>query len=148
MAPSLRIAALLVVMKKIFLASLTYFGLVFAAGFLLGLVRVLFVVPELGERTAELIEMPIMLVVIYFSARFIIKRFTITEAPRLVAVGCLALLILLAVEFSAVLQLRNLTIEQYLTERDPVAGITYLAGLLVFASMPAIISCRRKQSTA
>lgn len=131
-------------MRTIALASLTYFGLVFAAGFLLGIIRVLFLAPELGERAAELIEMPIMLVVIYLSARFITGRFAITAVPRLVSVGCLALLILLAVEFSAVLQLRDLTIGEYLAERDPVAGIAYLAGLFVFAAMPALLHHLRR----
>lgn len=130
-------------MRKVVLASLTYFGIVFAAGFLLGTVRVIFLVPELGERTAELIEMPIMIVVIYLAARFVIGRFAIIEIPRLLAVGCLALLALLAIEFSLVLQVRGLTIEQYLAGRDPVAGTAYLVSLLLYATMPALIVLRR-----
>lgn len=40
-------------------AGLAYCGLVFGAGFVLGAVRVPFVVPRLGERVAELVEMGI-----------------------------------------------------------------------------------------
>jgi hypothetical protein len=36
-------------------AACLYFGLVFAAGFALGVIRVLLLVPRLGVRTAELI---------------------------------------------------------------------------------------------
>ena len=57
-------------------AGMTYFALVFGAGFVLGSIRVPFLVPRLGERAAELIEMPFMFVVILVSARFITNRFT------------------------------------------------------------------------
>ena len=50
-------------------AGMTYFALVFGAGFLLGSIRVPFLVPRLGERAAELIEMPFMFVAIVVSAR-------------------------------------------------------------------------------
>ena len=53
-------------------AGLAYFALVFGAGFVLGSIRVPFLVPRFGERVAELIEMPIMFVVILVSARFIV----------------------------------------------------------------------------
>ena len=44
-------------------AGAIYFALVFGAGFVLGTVRTLWVVPRVGTRTAELTEMPIMLAV-------------------------------------------------------------------------------------
>ncbi|GAB4379704.1 MAG: hypothetical protein Kow00121_34360 [Elainellaceae cyanobacterium] len=44
-------------------AAVLYFTLVFGTGFILGVIRVLWVVPYLGTRWAELLEMPIMLVV-------------------------------------------------------------------------------------
>ncbi len=46
---------------QILRAAVFYFLLVFGAGFLLGIGRVLLIVPLLGERTAELLEMPLML---------------------------------------------------------------------------------------
>ena len=44
-------------------AGLLYFKLVFGAGFALGTVRALWVIPRVGARRAELMEMPIMLAV-------------------------------------------------------------------------------------
>jgi hypothetical protein len=42
-------------------AGLIYFAIVFGAGFVLGTIRTLWVVPRLGTRMAELMETPIML---------------------------------------------------------------------------------------
>ena len=42
-----------------------YFLMVFAVGFVLGVARTLWLVPRVGIRWAELLEMPVMLVVIY-----------------------------------------------------------------------------------
>jgi hypothetical protein len=44
-------------------AGVVYFALVFGAGFVLGTIRTLWVVPRFGTRMAELMEMPIMLAV-------------------------------------------------------------------------------------
>jgi hypothetical protein len=43
---------------------------VFGAGFVLGTIRVLWLVPAVGPRTAEFFEMPIMLAVNILSARW------------------------------------------------------------------------------
>ena len=63
-------------------AGITYFALVFGAGFVLGMIRVPFLVPRLGERVTELIEMPFMLVVILWSARVIVTRFSLPATVR------------------------------------------------------------------
>lgn len=44
-------------------AGVLYFALVFGAGFVLGTIRTLGVVPRVGARIAELMETPVMLVV-------------------------------------------------------------------------------------
>lgn len=88
-------------------AGVTYFALVFGAGFVLGALRVPFLVPRLGERLAELIEMPFMLLVIVWAARFITQKFALPARMHLrLGVGVLALGLLLGAEFlfAAVLQ--------------------------------------------
>ena len=45
-------------MKKTIKAGIAYFAVVLGAGFILGSIRVPLLVPRLGERIAELIEMP------------------------------------------------------------------------------------------
>lgn len=114
-----------------------YFSVVFGAGFALGPIRVLWAVPRFGERTAELMEAPIMLVVIVVAARWICRRFTVPLTPsgRLGA-GLAALGLLLVAEFAVVLWLRGLTIHEYFASRDPVAGMVYILMLAIFALMP------------
>lgn len=51
-----------------------YFAVVFGAGFILGPLRILGLVPRVGERLAELIETPIMLVVVILAARWVSRR--------------------------------------------------------------------------
>lgn len=119
-----------------------YFTLVFGAGFLLGVVRVTWVVPRVGERAAELLEAPIMLAVTVLAAKLVARRLAIppTLAARL-GVGCVALSLLVTAELALVLS-RGLTIGDYAASRDPVAGAVYLAMLVAFTMMPWFVARR------
>lgn len=81
-------------------AGALYFILVFAIGFVLGTIRFLVVVPEVGELLAVLIELPILLTLAWvISARVIVKtRVPRRLGPRLI-VGASAFLLLLSAEF-------------------------------------------------
>lgn len=120
-------------------AGLQYFGWVFGAGFVLGLIRVPLLVPRLGERWAELLEMPLMLAVIWFAARRIVQRHSL-EAGEAIAAGGLALALLLAAEAGLVVGLRGITLTAYIEGRDPVAGSVYALMLIVYAAMPWIVA--------
>ena len=118
-------------------AGAIYFALVFGAGFAFGLIRVPFLVPRLGERVAELLETPFMLVVIYFASRYIVRRFALTSSARLaVAVGILALVLLLAAELLLAATLQGRSIAAYISGRDPISGSVYLASVVLYAVMP------------
>ena len=128
---------------KILKAGLLYFVFVFGAGFVLGTIRTIWIVPRFGARTAELMETPIMFVITVLAARWVVRHLLLpfTLATRL-GVGSVALAFLLAVEFTVVLWLRGLTIGEYIQQRDPVAGIVYILMLGVFAVMPALVARR------
>jgi len=122
-------------------SGLLYFAFVFGAGFVLGTIRVLWAVPRLGERTAELMETPIMLVVTILAARWVVQRLALPRTPaKRLAVGLVALGLLLVAETTGVLFLRGLTIGEYFASRDPVAGTVYLVMLAVFAIMPLLVN--------
>lgn len=128
-------------MSRVLKASFVYFALVLAAGFVLGAPRVLWAVPHLGERLAELVEMPLMLVVIFFAAQWTVRHFDVPASiARRLGIGVLALACLVAAELGLVLALRGLTIGDYVAGRDPVSGIVYLVMLGVFAVMPLLVA--------
>jgi len=124
-------------------AGVLYFAFVFGAGFVLGPIRILWVVPQFGTRIAELLEAPVMFVVIIVAARWIVRRLAVPcKLSSRLAMGCGALGLLLIAEFIFVLWLRGLTIRDYLASRDPVSGTVYYLLLGVFAIMPLIVARR------
>jgi len=126
---------------RVVAAGVVYFLIVFGAGSALAPIRVLWLVPRVGVRIAELLEMPIMLLVIIFGAQWIVRRFAVprTASARL-STGFVALALLLTAEFILVLWLQGMTVGDYLAGRDPVSGTVYLLMLSVFAAMPWLVS--------
>ena len=117
-------------------AAAIYFALVFAIGFLLGAVRVTFLVPRLGERTAELLELPIMVLATTLVARRR-QRQTAAFTPRQqLAVGGIAFALLLTAEFSLGFVLSGRTPVESALAHDPVSGAVYYLALVWFALAP------------
>ena len=124
-------------------AAARYFALVFGAGFVLGAIRVPFLVPRLGERWAELLEMPLMLAAIVLAARHVVRRCDVAPAwPACLRVGTIALAMMVAAELLLAAALGTRSVTEYVARRDPVSGSVYLAMLVVFALMPAIVARR------
>jgi hypothetical protein len=125
--------------REILRSGALYFTLVFGAGFVVGFARVLWLVPRVGERAAELLEAPLMFVVIIVAARWVVrKRALLPGAPIRLGVGLVALGLMLGVELTFVLGLRGLTLREYLVARDPVAGAVYVTMLVIFVLMPLV----------
>lgn len=125
--------------------AVVYFAAVFAVGFALGLLRVALVVPALGERIAELAEMPFMIAASVLLAWRFVRRWRLGVGAAL-AGGVLALALLLGAELTLVIALRGLTLEQYLASRDPVSGAAYVAALAVFMLAPVVVAWRLRAS--
>jgi hypothetical protein len=92
---------------------------------------------------AELMEAPIMFVVVLVAARWIVRRLALppTASSRL-GMGGVALGLILVAEFTLVLWLRGFSISDYLASRDPVSGTVYYVMLGVFAIMPLLVRRR------
>ena len=124
---------------RTFQAGASYFALVFGTGFLFGIIRVPFLVPRLGVRTAELIEMPLMFLAILFAARYVVRRFALLTSARL-ATGLIALALLLTAELTLAMVIQRESLAAYIASRDPISGSVYLLMLGVFALMPRLLS--------
>lgn len=117
-----------------------YFALVFVAGFVLGTIRTLWVVPRLGTRWAELLEAPFMVLISFLAARWVVRRLLLRAVPRLLfAVGLVGLMFMLLAEFSFTFWIRGLSIREYWSHRDPVATTAYFVALALFALMPVLV---------
>jgi hypothetical protein len=122
-------------------AGVAYFLVVFGAGFVLGPIRILWVVPQHDMRTAELLEVPIMLIIIVLAARWVVRRFSLPLAVSArLGMGFVALALLLIAEVTLVLWLRGMSIREYLVTRDPISGTAYLIALGIFAVMPLFVA--------
>ena len=122
-------------------AGLVYFLLVFGAGFVLGVLRTLFVVPHLGAPTAELLETPLMLAAIWFAAHWLVPRL----APRAaLPAGLLSLGLTLLADTAVGLFLRQMTIAEIILHRDLLPALAYYGALLVFGFLPAILEHNRR----
>ena len=142
-APGSRVNATRDAARGTLVAAALYFAAVFGAGFVLGPIRMLWAEPRFGPRLAELIEAPIMLVVIVVAARWIVGSYA-RQFPvrRRVTLGVVALLLMLVAEFALVTWLRGESIGNYFAGRDPVSGSVYYVLLVVFAAMPALLRRR------
>ena len=122
-------------------AGVVYFLLVLAAGFVLGVIRERWVVPRIGERGAEMAEVPIMVGVSILAALWVVRRYDLRRSVwKRIAAGAIALALMIGAEVAIVPWLRGQSIEQYLASRDPVALAVYVVGLLLFAAMPAMVT--------
>jgi len=125
---------------QVLMAGALYFAIVFGAGFVLGTLRVLWLVPNVGARTAELMEAPIMFTVIVLAARWIVRHLDVPSAvPIRLGMGGIALAPILVLDFTVVLWIRGLSFSQYVDAFDPVAGTAYFSMLGVFAVMPLLV---------
>ena len=131
-------------MTSVFAPALQYFGLTFAAGFALGIVRTLWLAPSVGERAAELLELPLMLLVSLLAAGFVLRSRPGAGLGRRIAIGVTALMLLLFAELGVVVWVRHQTLAENLAARDPVAGAAYGFALLFFAAAPGLLGCFRR----
>jgi hypothetical protein len=120
-----------------------YFASVFSIGFLLGIARTLWIAPRLGERVAELFELPVMVAASFLVARALMSRSRAVGVRDAALAGLAALVLLVCAELAVVAFARGQTLADYISSRDPVSGSAYVLALLLFAAMPPMICFRR-----
>lgn len=118
-------------------AALAYWGAIFAAGFVLGTVRVLWLAPTVGEVRAVLIELPVMLAASWLAAKWLVRRFGIRSAGQALAMGALAFALLMASEAGLALMIGE-GLSVWLGAMTRIPGALGLAGQVAFAVMPVV----------
>lgn len=120
--------------------AVSYFFWVFLCGFVLGVVRELWMLQWLSQRNAELMEMPVILFVAWLSALYcVVRPSKKRRGSHFLLVGLLALILILGFELTVVLGLRGLTFSAYVESRDVVSGGVYVLSLMLFMLMPWLV---------
>ena len=120
-------------------ASALYFSMVFAAGFLLGPIRVVLLEPRIGPLAAVLCEAPFLIAAIVFASRAA-PRMLMSAPSRtaLVSIGLAALALQQAADLAVGSLLRGLTLAEQIARLATVEGMVYVVLLALFAAMPLI----------
>jgi hypothetical protein len=120
-------------------AGLVYFAIVFAVGFLLGTLRVLVVAPKLGEPSAVLIELPVVLVISWIACGWTIIRFAVPGAlaPRLM-MGGTAFAALMAAEMGVSVIAFGRTAVQHFETYRAASAVLGLMAQIAFALIPVV----------
>jgi hypothetical protein len=117
-------------------AATAYWAVVFALGFVLGSIRVLWLVPLVGLMPATALELPIILAASWLAAGWLVRRFAIVSSAEALAVGALAFAILMAAECALAGVLNGQTPALWLAGLRQPHALLGLAGQVVFALMP------------
>ena len=123
-------------MRILLQAALSYFGLVFVAAFLLGVMRVMLFAPWIGAFASVAIEVPLILGLAWLVARRVLKRWPLALAGRL-GMGGLAFVFLMLAEFALAFILAGQPPFAYAASFAQPSGALGLAGQIGFALIPA-----------
>ena len=127
-------------MRAVVKAAFAYFAVAFAAGFVLGAIREIVVVPRLGGLVAVAAEVPIMLTISWIAARAIVVRVAVPpDLMSRLAMGGLAFGLLQAAEI-ALASAFGLPPAAYLAALTTPRGALGSAAQVVFALLPALVA--------
>lgn len=127
-------------LKRALLAGTTYFLALFALGFLLGTIRVVFVAPRYGQVTGTLAEMPVMLTAAYVICRWALNHWRVS--PRLGirwTMVPLFLALLFAFETMLGLVLFGRTFSEQWEALMTLAGALGLSAQVIAALLPVFV---------
>ena len=120
-------------------AMMTYFAIVFGAGFILGPIRTLWLEPQLGPFASVAIEAPVLLAAMVFAAWISTTRFAAISIRQRAAVGLGALALVIVADFSVGLALRQQTAAAQWDYLSTPAGRIYVLLLGIFGLMPMLL---------
>lgn len=126
-------------------AGIAYFGIVFAAGFVLGTLRVLVLAPALGATGAVAAELPVMLILAWVACRRLVAAFAVpgTLVGR-AAMGGSAFALLISAETVLGALAFGRPVPAQIAELATAHGALGLAGQVAFGLIPLVQRARSK----
>ena len=130
--------------RKPLVAAFAYWAVVFAAGSILGTLRVFAISPLFGEVTSVALEIPVMLAVSWIASRGICRRLNVPArlAPR-IFMGGVAFALLIAAELILSVYVFGQGVGAWVGSLGTAAGLLGLAGQVGFGLIPAIQAALR-----
>jgi len=130
-------------MGRALVAGLAYFALVFAAGFVLGVLRAFLLTPALGHLGAVLVELPVIVALSAIVARGLVRRFAVPPAlGARAAMGALAFALLMAAELALSVLLFGRTPEEHWATYRELPAQLGLMGQVVYGLLPLFVARR------
>lgn len=118
-------------------AGALYFAIVFAAGFVLGALRVTLLTPLIGKLPAVALELPIILFISWIVCRRLVTQFSVPAmASHRAAMGALAFGLLMMAELGLSFLVFDRSGAAYLADLLSAPGLLGLAGQIAFAFIP------------
>lgn len=122
---------------RILLTGAAYVVAVFAAGFVLGVLRTWMLAPLLGALGAVLVELPVILTIAWLVCARVLRRWPLS-APSGAAMGAVAFVLLMLAEAGLSMLLADRSLTEHLALYAQLSKQVGLAGQLAFAVFPWI----------
>lgn len=120
-------------------AGVSYFAAVFAAGFLLGVMRTLLIAPRTGDLVAVALELPLILAVSWVACGWAIRRHDVArESGARIAMGLASFILLMAAELAVSTLIAGRSLDQHFALYRTAPVLLGLCGQLVYAALPLI----------
>ena len=125
------------------IAGALYAAVAFLIGFIFGTLRLMVLVPVLGDLTAVLLELPFILLASWFVCRWCVDRLGVCRSAQARALmSVVAFVVLMVVEFGLAITLGRPLVDQLAGFASP-AGVIGLTAQVVFGLFPVVQVWRR-----
>jgi hypothetical protein len=125
-------------MRQIVRAALAYLAVVFCAAFVLGTVRTLWLIPQVGEVLAVLVEVPLVLALSWGVSGAVLRRWPLPSAQARAAMGALAFAGLMLLELALGRFGFGRSLPDLMAALVTPAGLIGLAGQIGFGIIPLL----------
>jgi hypothetical protein len=123
----------------VFKAGFYYFLITFLIAFVLGAIRVTLVIPLVGELSAVLMEVPLMILVSWKVSAWVMKKyFSARPIQDYFSIGLIAFLFLMLTEYFLAIFTFGRTSDEFFLSLQTAPGLIGLLGQIAFAFVPLV----------